>query len=155
MKLILTQEVDGLGSPGDVVEVKDGYGRNYLVPRGLATRWTRGGQKTIDAIVSARGKRAARDRRIPCLFSNDFLFASGSHRPVGRGRGIRNTRQELDKHDSSVQVDAPSVYCRRSRRWSSMPIIFVTSAQPRGFRRAFPPLDGGGIATLRFNCGER
>ena len=61
MKLILTQEVDGLGSPGDVVEVKDGYGRNYLVPRGLATRWTRGGQKTIDAIVSARGKRAARD----------------------------------------------------------------------------------------------
>ena len=44
MKLILTQEVDGLGSPGDVVEVKDGYGRNYLVPRGLATRWTRGGQ---------------------------------------------------------------------------------------------------------------
>ena len=61
MKLILTQEVDGLGSPGDVVEVKDGYGRNYLVPRGLATRWTRGGQKTIDSIISARGKRAARD----------------------------------------------------------------------------------------------
>ena len=36
MKLILTQEVTGLGGPGDVVEVKDGYGRNYLVPRGLA-----------------------------------------------------------------------------------------------------------------------
>ena len=36
MKLILTQEVTGLGAPGDVVEVKDGYGRNYLVPRGLA-----------------------------------------------------------------------------------------------------------------------
>ena len=34
MKLILTQEVSGLGAPGDVVEVKDGYGRNYLVPRG-------------------------------------------------------------------------------------------------------------------------
>ena len=43
MKLILTQEVDGLGAPGDVVEVKDGYGRNYLVPRGLGIRWTRGG----------------------------------------------------------------------------------------------------------------
>ncbi len=60
MKLILTQEVDGLGSPGDVVEVKAGYGRNYLVPRGLATAWTRGGQKTIDSIKAARASRAVR-----------------------------------------------------------------------------------------------
>ena len=36
MKLILTQEVAGLGGAGDVVEVKDGYGRNYLVPQGVA-----------------------------------------------------------------------------------------------------------------------
>ena len=61
MKLILTQEVDGLGAPGDVVEVKDGYGRNYLVPRGLGIRWTRGGQKTIESIKAARVSRAARD----------------------------------------------------------------------------------------------
>ncbi len=60
MKLILTQEVEGLGSAGDVVEVKDGYGRNYLVPRGLATRWTRGGQKTVDSIKAARAARAVR-----------------------------------------------------------------------------------------------
>ena len=61
MKLILTQEVDGLGAPGDVVEVKDGYGRNYLVPRGLGIRWTRGGEKTIESIKAARASRAARD----------------------------------------------------------------------------------------------
>ena len=61
MKLILTQEVDGLGAPGDVVEVKDGYGRNYLVPRGLGIRWTRGGEKTIESIKTARTARAARD----------------------------------------------------------------------------------------------
>ena len=61
MKLILTQEVDGLGAPGDVVEVKDGYGRNYLVPRGLGIRWTRGGEKTIQSIKTARSARAARD----------------------------------------------------------------------------------------------
>ena len=61
MKLILTQEVDGLGAPGDVVEVKDGYGRNYLVPRGLGIKWTRGGEKTIESIKSARTARAARD----------------------------------------------------------------------------------------------
>ena len=61
MKLILTQEVTGLGAPGDVVEVKDGYGRNYLVPRGLGIRWTRGAEKTVEAIKSARSNRAVRD----------------------------------------------------------------------------------------------
>jgi large subunit ribosomal protein L9 len=61
MKLILTQEVTGLGGPGDVVEVKDGYGRNYLVPRGLAIVWTRGGEKTIESIKKARDARAVRD----------------------------------------------------------------------------------------------
>jgi large subunit ribosomal protein L9 len=61
MKLILTQEVTGLGAPGDVVEVKDGYGRNYLVPRGVAIRWTRGAEKTIESIKSARSSRSVRD----------------------------------------------------------------------------------------------
>lgn len=61
MKLILTQEVAGLGAAGDVVEVKDGYGRNYLVPRGDAIRWTRGGEKTIESIKAARASRAVRD----------------------------------------------------------------------------------------------
>ena len=60
MKLILTHEVDGLGSPGDVVEVKDGYGRNYLLPRGFAIKWTRGGQKQIDSIRRARAAREIR-----------------------------------------------------------------------------------------------
>jgi large subunit ribosomal protein L9 len=57
-KLILTHEVSGLGTAGDVVEVKDGYARNYLVPRGLATRWTKGGQKQVDQIQAARKARA-------------------------------------------------------------------------------------------------
>ena len=62
MKLILTQEVAGLGSPGDVVEVRDGYGRNYLVPRGYAMAWTRGGEKQIATIRRARDARQVRDR---------------------------------------------------------------------------------------------
>ena len=61
MKLILTQEVSGLGAAGDVVEVKDGYGRNYLVPRGLAIRWTRGGEKQLDTIRRARSVRDIAD----------------------------------------------------------------------------------------------
>ncbi|MEY9870814.1 large subunit ribosomal protein L9 [Streptacidiphilus sp. MAP12-33] len=54
MKIILTNEVSGLGNAGDIVEVKDGYARNYLVPRGFAIRWTKGGQKDVDAIRRAR-----------------------------------------------------------------------------------------------------
>jgi large subunit ribosomal protein L9 len=56
-KLILTHEVTGLGAPGDIVEVKDGYARNYLVPRGLATAWTKGAEKQVEAIRTARRKR--------------------------------------------------------------------------------------------------
>jgi large subunit ribosomal protein L9 len=60
MKLILTQEVTGLGAPGDVVEVKAGYGRNYLVPRSLAMRWTRGSEQQIEMIKRARAAREIR-----------------------------------------------------------------------------------------------
>jgi len=59
-KLILTQEVTGLGSSGDTVEVKGGYGRNYLLPRGLAIQATRGAEKQIESL---RRARAARDVR--------------------------------------------------------------------------------------------
>jgi large subunit ribosomal protein L9 len=61
MKLILTQEVAGLGDAGDVVEVKDGYGRNYLLPRGFAIAWTRGGEKQVTQIKRARKVREVRD----------------------------------------------------------------------------------------------
>ncbi|MGI8868971.1 MAG: 50S ribosomal protein L9 [Mycobacteriales bacterium] len=61
MKLILTQEVTGLGGPGDIVEVKDGYGRNYLVPRGAAIAWTKGGEKQVGTITRAREVREVRD----------------------------------------------------------------------------------------------
>ena len=60
MKLILTQEVTGLGGPGDVVDVASGYGRNYLVPRGLAMRWSRGAEKQIELIKRARYAREIR-----------------------------------------------------------------------------------------------
>ena len=61
MKLILTHEVAGLGTPGDIVEVKDGYGRNFLIPRGFAIRWTKGGERTVESIKAARTSREVRD----------------------------------------------------------------------------------------------
>ena len=61
MKLILTQEVSGLGAAGDIVDVKPGYGRNFLIPRGFAIRWTKGGEKEVSTIRRARESRAIAD----------------------------------------------------------------------------------------------
>ncbi|AEW95513.1 MULTISPECIES: 50S ribosomal protein L9 [Streptomycetaceae] len=62
MKIILTNEVSGLGAAGDVVDVKDGYARNYLIPRSFAIRWTKGGEKDVEQI-----RRARRIREIATL----------------------------------------------------------------------------------------
>jgi large subunit ribosomal protein L9 len=61
MKIILTSEVSGLGAPGDIVEVKDGFGRNYLLPQGFAIPWTKGGEKQVTSIKRARSAREIRD----------------------------------------------------------------------------------------------
>jgi len=61
MKLILTAEVDHLGSAGDAVEVKDGYGRNYLLPRGMAIVASRGAERQAEEIRRARETKVVRD----------------------------------------------------------------------------------------------
>jgi large subunit ribosomal protein L9 len=61
MKLILTTDVSGLGGPGDVVEVKDGYGRNFLLPRGLAIPASKGAEKQVATIRRAQEGRRIRD----------------------------------------------------------------------------------------------
>jgi large subunit ribosomal protein L9 len=61
VKLILTADVPNLGAPGDIVEVKDGYGRNYLLPRGLAVVATRGAEKQVATIRRAQQNRQIRD----------------------------------------------------------------------------------------------
>lgn len=61
MKLILTADVDHLGSAGDAVEVKDGYGRNFLLPRGMAIVASRGAERQADEIRRAREVKTVRD----------------------------------------------------------------------------------------------
>lgn len=61
MKIILTHEVSGLGTPGDIVEVKNGYGRNYLLPQGFAIQWSKGAEKQVTVIRRARDAREIRD----------------------------------------------------------------------------------------------
>ncbi len=62
MKLILTNAVDHLGVAGDVVEVKDGYARNFLIPQGIGMKWTRGAESQIEGIKRNRDARQVRDR---------------------------------------------------------------------------------------------
>ncbi len=85
-KLILTHEVTGLGAPGDVVDVKDGYARNYLIPRSLATPWSKGAEKEITAI-----RRARKTREIATLDDaravRDSLQASGVTVSAKAGNG--------------------------------------------------------------------
>ena len=69
-KLILTNEVAGLGSAGDVVEVKNGFARNYLIPQGFAVAWTRGGEKQVASIRAARDARAIHDHEEAVALKN-------------------------------------------------------------------------------------
>ena len=88
MKLILTREVAGLGLAGDIVDVADGYGRNFLVPRGAAISWTKGAEKQIAQIKRARDAREIRDLGHAREIKNDLekLSVSLSARAGKDGR---------------------------------------------------------------------
>ena len=120
MKLILTQDVGGLGAPGDVVEVAPGYGRNYLVPQGLAITATRGAEKQIATIRRAREVREVRDLghaqeikgqlagltvNLPAR-SGDGGRLFGSITSQDIADAIRGARQiDIDRHD--ITIDPP------------------------------------------------
>ena len=123
MKLILTQEVDGLGAPGDVVEVKDGYGRNYLVPRGLAIRWTRGGEKTVESIKTARASRAVRDQDHAESRSRPSSRPRRSTCKVRAGDGRPPVRRRHHRRDRRrARARPPASRSTSARSWSTNPI---------------------------------
>jgi len=70
MKIILQKPVDKLGDPGDVVDVADGYARNYLVPRGLAVKAHKGAVEQVTSL------RSAHDRRLSAQKSEFEALAS-------------------------------------------------------------------------------
>ena len=123
MKLILTQEVSGLGAPGDVVDVAAGYGRNYLIPRGFAMRWTRGAEKQIDLIKRARSAREIRSledakavaAQLEGLHGADAA-ARGRQRPAVRlGRPGRHRRAPCARPAARNSTVAGSRSATRSR----------------------------------------
>ena len=62
MKIVLKQDIDKLGTTGDIVEVADGYGRNYLLPRGLALKATLGAEKVAKQIKKATGRKIQEEK---------------------------------------------------------------------------------------------
>jgi large subunit ribosomal protein L9 len=120
MKIILQQPVDKLGVPGDVVDVADGYARNYLMPRGLAVKATKGGVKHMDSLKRAHTVRvnaakaeaeqvaqrlAASPVTVPAHAGEEGkLF--GSVTPTDVAAAIESqTGIRLDRHD--VHMDEP------------------------------------------------
>jgi large subunit ribosomal protein L9 len=114
MKLILTQEVTGLGTPGDVVEVKDGYGRNYLVPRGYAVAWTKGGEKQVAAIRNARSAREIRSldeaQQVRATLESTTVTVPAKAGANGRLFGAVTT---ADVADAVAKVGGPKVDRRK------------------------------------------
>ena len=105
MKLILTQDVADLGMRGDVVEVADGYGRNYLVPRSLGVAATRGAMKDAEKIRAARAElerrtREAADEMAQALSGTTVVVAA---RAADEGRlfgsiGVRDVAEAIAKY---------------------------------------------------------
>lgn len=113
-KLILTHEVTGLGAPGDVIDVKDGYARNFLVPRGLATTWTKGAEKEITAI-----RRARKSREIESLDDARAVRDSLQSKPVvvtakaGESGRLFGAVTTAEIADAVAAVGGPSVDRRK------------------------------------------
>ena len=76
MKIILREAVDRLGERGDIVTVKDGYARNFLIPRGLALRATSGNMRTFEEEKKQHDVREHKTRRLAEQFAKKLKSAS-------------------------------------------------------------------------------
>ncbi|MBA2325892.1 MAG: 50S ribosomal protein L9 [Actinobacteria bacterium] len=88
MKIVLRADVETLGNKGDLLDVSDGYARNYLVPRGLAIRATKGVVKQAEAMRRNRAARDARDREAAQAVA-DQLTGRRIEIPARAGEGGR------------------------------------------------------------------
>ncbi len=122
MRVILLEEVENLGQPGDVVEVKDGYARNYLIPRGLVKPATRGALKQVDQIRQAAEKRRARERghaeSIAAVLKEtvlEFRVRAGERNRL-YGSVTSADIAEAIKEKTGIEIDRRSILLDRSIR---------------------------------------
>jgi large subunit ribosomal protein L9 len=83
MKIILQQPVENLGNPGDVAEVKDGYARNYLIPRGLAIKASKGAVKQAETLTRSHHAKLSKQKGEYEVIASK-LIAAGSLRVEAR-----------------------------------------------------------------------
>jgi large subunit ribosomal protein L9 len=124
MRVILQKPVENLGAPGDVVEVADGYARNYLVPRGLAVKATKGAMRHAESLRRAHEARVAKARaeaeaaaqritaaalRIPARVGEEGkLFGSITAEQIAE-EIERQTGVAVDRHDVRLEQPIRSV----------------------------------------------
>lgn len=120
MKIILTADVSNLGSKGDVLEVKDGYANNYLIPQGLAVRATKGLLAEVTQVRGARTRRASREldqlKEMAETITALDLELTAKAGPEGRLFGaitakdiaeLINERSGLDIDRKKIHLDEP------------------------------------------------
>ena len=142
MKLILTQEVSGLGAAGDIVEVKDGYGRNYLVPRGLAVSATVRNKNRLDHEKALIERKVAKERASATEVANKInVMTLQFERMVGEDEKLfgsvtsRDIAEQLKK--AGVDID---------HRW----IQLDQAVKALGKYETPVRLAAGVVATLKF-----
>lgn len=105
MKVILTQDVDPLGRKGEVVEVKPGYGRNYLIPRGLALVATPGNVRRYEEeLRQQRRKLEQASAEAQALARRISLLEVAIQKPVGEGERIFGTVTAQDVADELARL---------------------------------------------------
>ena len=111
MKLILRSDVDGLGKRGDIVDVADGYGRNFLLPRGLAFVATAGAVDQAAKMRRARDLRDAHDREaaqtVATTLVPTVITVSDKAGSEGRLFGSVTTADVVDavKEQTGIELD--------------------------------------------------
>lgn len=116
MKVILVADVDGLGRRGEIVEVKDGYANNYLLPKGLAVRSTKGKAKEAEQV--AREKMAKADRELrraeetAQLISGHTFEVTAKAGEEGKLFGTITSKDvaELIKKELDLEIDRKKIH---------------------------------------------
>jgi large subunit ribosomal protein L9 len=85
MKIVLQKPVDKLGEPGDIVDVADGYARNFLVPKGMAVKADRGVLRHAESLKRAHGARVTKEKTEYEAVASKLIAAGGLTIPARAG----------------------------------------------------------------------
>jgi large subunit ribosomal protein L9 len=103
MKVILKQDVEKLGKAGDIVKVTPGYGRNYLIPRHIATEATPGNIKIVEQERHAQAKRDFREKEAATILAQDIVKLTPTiKRKTGEGGSLYGSVTAMDIADFLV-----------------------------------------------------